>query len=172
MEVVDIVMPIEEGRFIPHAVIEGILEQSCTLRLWISTKHSDGDYAAARNNVKKYGSSPMVLMLDNDIVLPPGAIERMSKFLDGHQEYAAIGISKDSIPVANGEILDAEHVDMSCVLFRQEILDRITFSQGHPFPGKGRCECLQCCDDIRQMGMKIGFLVGLQVYHILNTRSQ
>lgn len=44
-ELIDVVMPIEEGQFIPHEVIEGILRQDYPVRLWVSTKYSDGDYA-------------------------------------------------------------------------------------------------------------------------------
>ena len=165
-------MPIEESRFIPRAVMEGILAQNYNFRLWVSTKYSSGrDYAKARNNVKQYGSSSMVLMLDNDIILPPKAVELMHEFLNKHEEYAAIGISKNSIPIASSEVWDADHVDMSCVLFRRKILDKITFSQGSSSPDKGQCECLQCCHDIRQMGMKIGFLTNIQAYHILDTRN-
>jgi hypothetical protein len=49
-------MPVEEGRFIPHEVIEGILKQDYPVRLWVSTKCFDRDCAAARNHIKRYGA--------------------------------------------------------------------------------------------------------------------
>jgi len=165
-ELIDIVMPIEEGRFIPHEVIEGISQQGYRIRLWVSTKYSNGDYASARNNIKRYGSSPKVLMLDNDIILPPDSVKRMCQFLDAHPKYAAIAISKHNKPEGNDrEVINYDHVDMSCVLFRREVLEQLIFSQG-----AGTCECLQCCKDIRNMEMEIGFLIGLQVYHVSGTR--
>ena len=167
-------MPIKEGRFIPREVLDALLIQGIPFRLFVSTRVSEGDYPAARNNIKQYGRSPLVLMLDNDIVLPAGALSRMISFLEEHPEYGAIGLPKqDFSRLSDEKLLHAGHVDMSCVLFRQELLSQLTFRW--PPPGEnaatGGCECGQTCRDLRQMGWEIGFLPGLCAKHIVRTEE-
>ncbi len=171
----DILMPTEEGRFIPQEVLEGMLAQGIPFRLWVSTKVSGGDYAGARNNIKQYGRSEWILMLDNDLILPAGAIQKMLDFLKAHPGYAAIALAKYPLGQTNETVINAPHVDMSCVLFRKAVFDQITFSEprkeGRRLPEPyGVCECSQCCFDIRQMGLEIGFLTGLHAQHLPDTR--
>lgn len=171
---IDVVMPVKEGRFIPQEVLDGLLAQGIPFRLFVSTKISNGDYPAVRNNIKQYGRSPLVLMLDNDIVLPKGALSQMLHFLEEHPEYGVIGLPKQDFSRLNDEeLLHAPHVDMSCVLFRQEVLDQLTFRW--PPPGEnastGGCECGQACRDLRRMGLEIGFLPGLYAKHIVQTEG-
>ena len=64
---IDVIMPVKEGRFIPQEVLDALLAQGIPFRLFVSTRISDGDYPAARNNVKQYGRSPMVLMRERCI---------------------------------------------------------------------------------------------------------
>jgi len=170
----DIVMPIEEGRYIPQEVLEGMLHQDLPFRLWVSTRFYNGQYVDARNQVKRYGTSPYVLMLDNDIVMPSGSLKQMISFLDSHPTYGAIALCKHSglrFDTDDG-FLHAHHVDMSCVLFRKGTLDRITFvdAQSAGKAGRanlvGQCECANCCHDIRQMGLEIGFLPHIYVRHL------
>jgi len=175
---VDIVMPVEEGRYIPQEVLEGIIEQETPFRLWISTRFSDGQYADARNQVKQYGESELVLMLDNDIVMPSKGLEQMIEFLHTHPDYGAIGLWKHSnLGQIDETFLHATHVDMSCVLFRKEILDKIVFVDHNNAEKVGRkdlagqCECANCCYDIRQMGLEIGFLPGVYAQHIHNPKA-
>lgn len=175
MDILDILMSTEEGRYIPQEVLDGILSQEISFRLWVSTKISGGDYAQARNNIKQYGRTRFLLMLDNDIILPAGAVKKMIEFLKSHPNYAAIALSKHDWTSSVKEVITPPHVDMSCVLFRKEILDEITFSEprkeGRQLPEPyGGCECAQCCFDIRQMGFEIGFLPGLYASHIPDTR--
>lgn len=151
IEYIDVLMPTKEGRFIPQAVLEGLLRQNIPFRLWVSTSVSDGDYAKARNNIKQYAhSQPYTLMLDNDVVLPEGAIDTMMKFLDTHEDFAAIALKKyDSESGQSPDLLmaeEAEHVDMSCVLFRAEELLALVFSYpSGDFPRRQGCECSKAC---------------------------
>lgn len=125
----DILMPTEEGRYIPQEVLDGILSQAIPFRLWVSTKISGGNYAQARNNIKQYGRTQFLLMLDNDIILPAGAVKKMMEFLKSHPKYAAIALAKHDWTLSLEEVINPPHVEMSCVLFRKEILDEITFSE-------------------------------------------
>jgi len=115
-------MPVEEGRFIPHEALAGIAGPGFSMRLWVSTQHSGGDYAGARNNVKQYALTDRTLMLDNDVVLTPGCVRRLWDFLDANGDYAAVALSKHNAPAGRTEVEDYTHIDMSCVLFRREML--------------------------------------------------
>lgn len=175
MDTLDILMPTEEGRYIPQEALAGLLSQGISFRLWVSTRISGGNYAQARNNIKRYGKGRFVLMLDNDVILPPGAVKRMVEFLTSHPRYAAIALTKHVWESSFEEVITPPHVDMSCVLFRKKILDELTFSEpskdGRQLPEPyGGCECAQCCFDIRKRGLEIGFLPGLSVHHLPDTR--
>ena len=172
--IIDVVMPVKEGRYLPQKVLISLLQQGIPFRLFVSTKVSNGDYPAARNNIKQYGHSEFVLMLDNDIVLPDGALSQLIDFLQSHREYAAIGLPKQDFSAMGREWhLHAPHVDMSCVLFRGEVLKQLTFRW--PPPGEnadtGGCECGQACRDLRRMGWEIGFLPGGWAEHIVQTEA-
>ncbi len=172
--IIDIVMPMKEGRYVPQEVLDSLLRQGIPFRLFVSTKVSNGDFPAARNNIKQYGRSEFVLMLDNDIVLPDGALSKMRDFLQSHAEYAAIGLPKQDFTAMSQEwLLHALHVDMSCVLFRGEILEQLTFRWPPPDEGAaaGGCECGQACRDLRRMGWEIGFLPGMYAGHIVSTEG-
>ena len=113
-------------------------------------------------------------MLDNDVILPAGVVKKMMDFLMSHPNYAAIALAKHDWTSSLKEVITPPHVDMSCVLFRKEILDEITFSEprkeGRQLPEPyGGCECAQCCFDIREKGLEIGFLPGFYVRHIPDT---
>jgi hypothetical protein len=165
-------MPTEEGRNIPGEVLAALLSQDVDIRLWVSTRVGDRKLADARNNVKQYGASELVLMLDNDVAMPAGSLVEMRRFLDGHADFGAIGLCKHRrIEFANDEAWLAErHIDMSCVLFRRDVLERVTFLDRHNATTLGRksrgCECINCCNDIRAMGLRIGFLPNVYADHL------
>ena len=171
-EHVDVVMPIEEGRNIPAEVMAGVAAQTVPTRLWVSTNVGGRRLADARNHVKQYGKSPYVLMLDNDVAMPPGSLHAMVVHLDAHEDYGAIALCKHSNLqfATDADWLSAHHIDMSCVLFRREVLEQVTFLDRHNQERLGRksrgCECVNCCEDIRAMGLKIGFLPNVYADHL------
>ncbi len=171
-EPVDVVMPIEEGRNIPREVVAGLAAQTVPTRLWVSTSVGDRRHADARNHVKQYGQSSYVLMLDNDVAMPPGSLHAMVVHLDAQEDYGAIALCKHSRVefATEADWLSADHVDMSCVLFRREVLEQVTFLDRHNQDRLGRksrgCECANCCADIRAMGLQIGFLPNVYAEHL------
>ena len=111
--------------------------------------------ARARNEAKTQGAAPYVLFLDRDVVLPPRGIERLAFGLALHWEYGALGINYQS-PAPS----PAQHVAMGAVLFRRPVLEQIRF-RTEP----GRCECLCCCLDLRQLGYEIDYLPTIRAEH-------
>lgn len=184
----DIAFPLQEKRFIPQAVVASIDRQGIPYRLWTSTTYSNGEFALARNNVKDMalkGTSPYILMTDNDLVFGDGDFEAMISFLEAHQDFGAIAISKhgDPDPSQAQEVVEPGHVDAGPVMFRRTTLtepylyqdpehpdaepteERFTYDNKH-----GLCECGAMTKRItEEMGLRIGFLTGRAVKHIGNT---
>lgn len=162
----DVVMPVQEGRLIPSQVMESITNQGFNTKLWVSTLHSQGDIASARNQVKQYATTDFVLMHDNDIILPDGILERMIKFLENNEMFGAIAVSKKHVPDTElGDVEVVQHVDAGPVMWRRELLEQITYQY------RGFCECFAYCEDLRAMGKEVGFLTGVVAQHVNDTRS-
>lgn len=114
--------------------------------------------ARARNRAKWLGNAHYAMFLDDDVVLPPQAIEKLVFALLFNPRYAAIGIDYQGFEQSSPW---AVHVAMGAVMFIRPILEQIHFRTE---PNK--CECYCCCDDIRRMGYLIGYLPGLQAEHL------
>ena len=170
---IDIIMPLRDGRPMAQAVVDGIVRQGFPYRLWVSTHPTKGT-ADARNHVKQLATTDYTLMLTGDMVLPDGGLQRVVDFLDEHADYGAIGLCRHPNRrfYRVDEWLNAHHVDMSCVLFRRDVLAKITFADNWNAARVGReklmgpCECANCCHDIRAMGLRIGFVPEVYVEHL------
>ena len=161
----DVVMPVKEGRFIHNKVLSSIENQGYNTRLWVSTLHSAGNIALARNQVKQYASGEFVLMHDNDIILPDGILDRMIDFLQQNANFGAVAVSKKHVPdPAIGKVEVVGHVDAGPVMWRTALLHQITY-RGYT-EDCPQCECLGYCEDLRAMGYEVGFLTGVIAEHI------
>lgn len=165
---IDVVMPVKEGRYVHNKVLASIENQGFNTKLWMSTLHSDGNIANARNQVKQYASTEYALMHDNDIILPDGIMERMVKFLEKNQNFGAVAVSKKHVPDPEiGAVEVVGHVDAGPVMWRTNLLHEITY-RGYT-PECQTCECLGYCEDLRAMGYEVGFLTGVMAEHIAAT---
>lgn len=126
--------------------------------------------AQARNAVKQYAETEYVLMLDNDVVIPPRGLESMVKFLDGYCEFGAIALAKCPScvpPILNTDtVSEPAHVDQSCVLWRGDVLKAHVFRTARDY-----CDCLPTCEDLRSKGVRIGFMPKLICHHHQNTST-
>ena len=166
----DIAMPCEDGRYLPQAVLAGFEAQGIPYRLWMSTTFSNRDFFGARNHVREFalkGTSPYILMTDNDLVYPPGAWERMITWLESHEDFGAIGISKHGVPDASqvGVVQEPCHIDGGTVMFRREVLEQVTYDRKW-----GTCECQSMCHAVRELGYRMGRFADMTLLHIVNTR--
>ena len=167
----DIAMPVQDGRFISQLVLASLDAQCIPYRLWVSTVYSNGEFANARNSVREAalrGTSPYILMTDNDLVFSDGDFRAMVLWLENNPDFGAIAISKHSAPDAqNGEaVIEPPHVDAGPVMFRREVFQQFAYSNKG-----GTCECAAMCRTLREeMNQRIGFLTGRSVRHIRNTR--
>ena len=167
-----IAIPQQEGRYLSQAVLQSIEAQGIPYRIWISTTFSNGEFAHARNNVKTFalsGESPYILMTDNDLVFQPGDFEAMIQFLEDHPDFGAIALSKhgDPDPLNPEGFVEPTHVDSGPVMFRRSVYEDFAYDNKD-----NQCECATACDTLRNdKNVRIGFLTGRSVYHILDTRA-
>ena len=168
---IDVCMAVEEGRFISPQVIEGLQIQQWPYRLWISTQNDNNGAAGTRNRVKRFGETKYILAMDNDLILEKDSFSKMVEFLDIHPHFAAIAINKYKRPEGDGEGLISNHVDSAPVLWRKEILDKLTY-EFRATGGIIQCECQTACDDVRKMGYEIGFLTNITCKHIPDTKHE
>ena len=166
--ILDVLMPCEEGRYINPETFRSLDIQGYDWRLFVSTKYSDGNHEDARNQVKGYGLSRYVLFLDNDLELQPNSLKAMMHFLQQPENRKVACITLRRIEYQeewtnqqyDGLADYPSHVGMSCNLWRREVLNAMTFTK------RGSCECNAMCEDLRAAGYEIGVLRGMYCLHL------
>ncbi|MFO0958385.1 MAG: glycosyltransferase family 2 protein [Isosphaeraceae bacterium] len=115
----------------------------------------------ARNAARDRGTTPFVMLLDDDVVLGPRCLLALAEGLRTRPQFVALGAD------SAGEMADGlghwdypRHVGMAAVLFRREHLRQLAF-RWQP----DRCECRCCCDDLRRAGHAIGYQRGAIAWH-------
>jgi hypothetical protein len=117
--------------------------------------------ARARNAGKRSGTTPFVMLLDDDVVLGPHCVARLAECLRTRREFAALGADTAGEMEQGWDHWDyPRHVRMNAVLFRRERLEALTF-RWEP----SKCDCQCCCDDLRRAGHAIGYLRGAEAWH-------
>ncbi len=163
---VDVLTVLGPGRTVHESVLSALQDQGdVTLEHHIveGTHPLPGEgridaIARTRNRAKNMGTAHYVMFLDDDVVLPPKAIEKLVFALFFNPRYAAIGIDYQDLHQPSPW---AVHVAMGSVMFIRPILEQIHFRTE---PDK--CECYCCCDDIRRMGYLIDYLPGVRAEHL------
>ena len=169
MEYLDILMPCAPNRNVPIEVLNSFIMQEMPCRFFFSNTVGNNDYAAARNCVKDMWQnssdiSHYVLMTDNDLILSDGILQAMINFLDQNSDFGAIGIEQGEAPlVPDTEATEPTHVDAGPVLWRSDLLQKVTY---HFNDG---CECQGACNDLRSLDYRIGFLGSWSCEHIEDT---
>ncbi len=115
----------------------------------------------ARKQARYIGTSPWVMLLDDDVVLGPGCVDRLLSGLKDRPEFAALAADTAGVMENGWEHWDyPSHVGMAAVLFRRDRLAEVTFRWEID-----RCECLCCSDDLRSRGLAIGYQPGALGWH-------
>ena len=163
---VDVLTVLGPGRKI-HELVFSALENQGDVELGhyviqgappLSGERRANAIARARNRAKRMGSAHYAMFLDDDVVLPQQAIEKLVFALAFNPRYAAIGIDYQGLHQPSPW---AVHVAMGAIMFIRPILERIHFRTE---PSK--CECYCCCEDIRRMGYLVDYLPGLRAEHL------
>jgi hypothetical protein len=115
----------------------------------------------ARNASKRAGSTPFVMLVDDDVVLGPRCVARLVEGLRKRPQFAALAADSAGEMRRGWDHWDyPRHVGMAAVLFRRERLEALTFRSE-----SDKCECRCCCEDLRRAGHAIGYLPGAEAWH-------
>lgn len=169
MAIIDVLIPISSNRFLPQVVLDYLLIQGYPMRYFMSNVIGDSAINA-RQGVKEMWqanepSAPYCLMTDNDIILNPGTLDLMVRFLENNTDFAGIGLQRGSAPAGTpAQVIEPEHISAGPILYKPEIYKQISYLEG----GEG-CDCLRQGRQIRELGHRIGFLCGVTYQHIQNT---
>lgn len=117
----------------------------------------------ARNEGKRFGGSPWLMFLDDDVVLEPGCIAALLSELVCRPNWAAIAADYLGERTTRGP---AGHVAMGATLFRRDALSGIRFS----WRGD-KCECQCCCDDLRSRRLAIEYSPTARARHVPDRRG-
>jgi hypothetical protein len=117
--------------------------------------------ARARSRAKSLGKAPLVMFLDDDVVLGSECVSRLVEGLLRKSGFAALGADSAGEMAREWENWDyPRHVSMAAILFQRERLADLTFRWE-----AGKCECRCCCDDLRRAGFGIGYLPAASAWH-------
>ncbi len=114
--------------------------------------------ARARNQAVSCATTPWVMFVDDDVVLANDCLARLHHGLIARQNYGALAADYMEESTRSRR---ASHVAMGATMFRRSTLERIKFRWE-----QDKCECLCCCEDLRQAGMRIDYLAGACARHI------
>jgi hypothetical protein len=114
--------------------------------------------ARGRNQAGPTGSAPWLMFLDDDVVLGDNCVATLVEQLRRRPLYGAL--AADYLGESHaGE--QSGHVGMGATLFRRVAVRSIHFRWE-----QGKCECQCCCDDLRRMGMAIGYQARARASHL------
>lgn len=114
--------------------------------------------ARARNAAKQNGSAQFVMFVDDDVVLQPNCMARLTQELIDDQSLGAIAADyahDQHLPGRSG------HIGMGATLFRRSVLNRLTFRSTDQW-----CECRCACLDLREHGIGIRYSQSATATHL------
>ncbi len=97
------------------------------------------------------------MFLDDDVIPGPECIRRLLTALTRWPAFAAV--AADYLGESQGRV-HSGHVGMGATLFRRSALERIRFRNT-----ADRCECQCCCDDLRALGLNVGYVPTAHAEH-------
>lgn len=170
-------MPLAPGRAISRPVLAGLAKQaSYDIRLYIEIGLNVAD---SRNRLKGYATTPTVLLLDSDIVLPTGALAAMHAGLE-REGAGAVALRRGGRSRAQREPLRSApiHVGVEAMLVRSSLLDHITFrgdiKDGKRLTPRGTrnvCCCTYFMIDAVRLGYKVRYLEAPRTRHLDDDRA-
>lgn len=163
---VDVVILSRTAEPLPSLVLDGLSRQrGIDVRLHRvigspreTDRHRWETIARGRNEGRQLGTTPWLMFLDDDVILPAGAIRQLWTAMQGSPAYAALAADYHNASVDGRP---THHVAMGATLFRRLVLNRI------PFRWEPRiCECRCMCNDLRGLGWGIRYAPGIRAMHL------
>lgn len=168
---VDIVILSRDRTGLDSRVVQGLREQ-VNMRMRVhrlvgerlaDDPHRWETIARARNRARDLGKSKWIMFLDDDVRLAPHAIGNLYRSLADRPQHAAVGAN---FLQESSRERPARHVAMGATLFRRKALRQITFRWQDK-----QCECLCCCQDLRQLGWEIDYVDSACAFHLRKERE-
>jgi hypothetical protein len=114
--------------------------------------------ARGRNQARRIGAAAWLMFLDDDVVLGENCVATLVDELNGRPVFGAMAADYRGESHAGQCIA---HVAMGATLFRRRALRGIRF-RWEP----NKCECQCCCDDLRRLGVGIGYEPRAKARHL------
>lgn len=120
--------------------------------------------ARAREESKSLGDAPLLMFVDDDVVLATNCVATLVRELEASPALAALAADYE----AESHRKDwSGHVAMGACLFRREALAEV------PFRGTAdQCECQCLCDDLRARGCGITYSRHARATHLKRRQRQ
>lgn len=159
---ITVLMVARNDRAIDDAVIDALYRQGVPFAFYVCPKPYSSNLrtkwrniCSGRNFLRRHIEPGYVFWLDSDVVLPEGALKALKGRLDRDYNLGAVGCFYGDSDTTG------EHVGMGALMVRSWIADRINFRAG-----RGRCECLNFCRDVRKMGFRAEYDRSLVAQHL------
>src|SRR5260221_8222051 len=120
--------------------------------------------ARGRNEARRIGSSSFVMFLDDDVVVDKNCVGILVEQLRRKPLFGAL--AADYRRESHGGH-PSWHVAMGATLFRRAAVQSIRFRWE-----LAKCECQCCCDDLRKLGMGIGYESRAVATHLAGSGHQ
>ena len=118
--------------------------------------------ARARNAMKNYGTSPWVMLVDDDVVLDRDCITNLLLQLKQNAHLGVVGADySNDLGQANRQ----GHISLGATLWRRGVLSRLNFRAT-----KRLCECWCAAHDLRHNGVGIDYCKTARAKHLKPAR--
>lgn len=114
--------------------------------------------ARGRNEARRIGVAAWLMYLDDDVVLGEDCVATLVEELNRRPLFGAI--AADYLDESQAGQC-AGHVAMGATLFRRRVVQGVHF-RWEP----NKCECQCCCDDLRRLGIGIGYEPRARARHL------
>ena len=169
---IDVLMLLRPGQAPRPEVVQAAAQQiGVTVNVYyqigtpiIADRNRWDTIARARNAAKLQGSSPLVVYVDDDVLLESHCLQSLARELLADSRLAAVAAdySHDQhLPGRRG------HVAMGATMFRRDLLQSLKFRSTEHC-----CECWCACMDLRQAGYDIRYSVDAQARHLRASSAQ
>ncbi len=164
--VVDVVLLHRPGDTPKSEVIEAIKRQvgvHVRIHYHVGTRHA-ADFnrwytiARARNEMKRCGTEPWIMFVDDDVVLADDCIWQLLRGLAGDPHLGAAGADYAN---DRARIDRRGHIALGATLWRRSVLARLHFRATEQL-----CECWCAVLDLRHNGIEIAYIEAAQAKHL------
>ncbi len=114
--------------------------------------------ARARNEMKRYGTTPWLMFVDDDVMLDQDCIFKLLLQLRRNPQLGAVGVDYSN---DRGRADREGHVSLGATLWRRSVISRLQFRATERL-----CECWCAAHDLRHNGIDIAYAEDAYARHL------